>query len=162
MKSDLPNLLLWPHRMVFVVTVLLSTTWAGAGDQTALRDAAQRRRENHTPEVVTVLPDHVEIDLGEYDVPVYQLESNTTITVYCHLFCTVRSSDSHRFNGQLERLEHRMRDRLMVAIRSTTREELYEAELTRFKARLLKALRARIDDPKVFQVGFFSLMYNEQ
>ena len=141
-----------------VGVVLLAATATLAGDDRWTSSAPENSAS--TGEIVN--PAHAEIDLGEFQAPIHQQDTNTVITVFCGVFGTVRNGDLGRLQKELQAKHARVRQQLLAAIRASSRDELYEPNLTDLKQRLLKAVRARIDEPNVYRVGFTHFHYSEK
>jgi len=109
-----------------------------------------------------VNPVHSEVNLGEFVVPVPFADSNSSITLFCKLFVTVRINEQGKFEEELKLREARLRDRVIVAMRGVTRDDLYDRDLTSLKEKLRAAIQGAIESPSIYRVGFLSFQYNEE
>ncbi|MCA9247785.1 MAG: hypothetical protein KDA42_11730 [Planctomycetales bacterium] len=154
-----------PKVVVFALAwlCLLPTHISGAEDTALQQDSSLLKSSaRRTVTAEPVNPVHTEVELGEFDVPVRFADTNSTITIFTHLFATVRINEKDNFEEQIEAKQARLRERIVVAFRATTRDELQERNLIRLKERLRQAVLAAIPDPSAYRVGFLSFQYNEE
>jgi len=62
--------------------------------------------------------DAEEVDLGDFTVSGFQPASNSTLFITFHLYGTVRHKYAREFSQRLEENQHRIRDNIIVIIRS--------------------------------------------
>ncbi len=82
--------------------------------------------------------EELEVDLGKFDVNSYQPKANTTSIIDFHLYATIASSDKSAFNASIEQNKNRLRDQILVIVRSADLAELTEPGLGLLKRRILR------------------------
>jgi flagellar FliL protein len=79
----------------------------------------------------------LEVDLGEYSVTAFQPRSNTTLRIDFHLYGTIDEEDREAFEEAIKVHQNRVRDRVIVTIRSSELSDLTDAGLGLIKRRIL-------------------------
>ena len=77
-----------------------------------------------------------EVDLEDYSVTAYQPLSNTTLRIDFHLYGTVAESEEAEFERLFEESKHRIREQVIVTIRSSEITDLTDAGLGLIKRKL--------------------------
>ena len=77
-----------------------------------------------------------EVDLADYSVTAYQPLSNTTLRIDFHLYGTVPQSKQSEFENLFEESKHRVREQVIVTIRSSEITDLTDAGLGLIKRKL--------------------------
>jgi flagellar FliL protein len=90
-----------------------------------------------TPEEEKTETDQVEVDLGKYSVTSYQPRSNTTLRIDFHLYGTINKDDQLAFDEAMAAHQHRVRDQVIVTIRSSELSDLTDAGLGLIKRKIL-------------------------
>ena len=103
-----------------------------------------------------------EVDLGEFSITAYQRTSNSTLRIDFQLFGVVHNDDVSEFNERLERNAHRLRDNIIVTIRSAEVEHLSDAGLALIKRRILERTNKALGKPLVRRVIFSEFSFVEQ
>ena len=105
---------------------------------------------------------HSEVDVGEFVVPIRLNDSNSTITIFTRLYVTVRINEEEKFREVLEARQARFREKVIIAFRGVSRDQLYERNLKAVKEGLYLAMVEAIDSPNIYRVGFISFYYSEE
>ncbi len=102
----------------------------------------------------------VEVDLEEYSVTAYQPLSNTTLRIDFHLYGTVAESDQEEFNQLFTENKHRIREQVIVTIRSSEITDLTDAGLGLIKRKIHDKINRTTGKPllKSVIVGDFSFV----
>jgi len=103
-----------------------------------------------------------EVDLGEYDVSSYQPLSNTTIRISLHLYGTVLVDDKEEVLQRLDEKRQRMREQILVTLRSAEITDLADANLGLIKRRILEKTNRTFGKPLLQQVVFSEFSFFEQ
>jgi len=106
--------------------------------------------------------DHEEVDLGEFTVTGYQPVSNATLFISFHLYGTIRHKDSDEFSSRLDDSKHRIRDNVIVIIRSAEITDLTDAGLGLIKRRILETTNKTLGKPLLQGVVFSDFSFIEQ
>jgi len=102
----------------------------------------------------------VEVDLGDFAITSLQRGTNTTLRIDFQLIGIVHQDDEAELTELYGRCENRMRDKVIVTIRSSEIEDLSDAGLALIKRRILERTNAALGKPIVRRVIFsrFSLI----
>lgn len=125
----------------------------GHGEKDAAT-APKRASKAHT--------EYAEVDLGEFTVTVYQHASSSTQFISFHLFGTVKHKSVDDFNERLEESKHRIRDNILVIIRSAEMSDLTDAGLGLIKRRVLETTNKALGKPLLQGVIFSEFSFVEQ
>jgi hypothetical protein len=106
--------------------------------------------------------DQEEVDLGEFTVTGYQPVSNATLFISFHLYGTIRHKDGDEFASRLEDSKHRIRDNVIVIIRSAEITDLTDAGLGLIKRRILETTNKTLGKPLLQGVVFSEFSFIEQ
>ena len=106
--------------------------------------------------------EQVEVDLGEYTVTSFQPISNTTLRIDFHLFGTIASKDIDAFNTAMEGNIHRLRDQVIVTVRSSELTDLTDAGLGLIKRKILEKVNRTLGRPFLEMVVFSDFSFIEQ
>jgi len=104
----------------------------------------------------------VEVELGEYGVTAYQPVSNTTHRIDFHLFGTVLEGEVSDFEPRFERNKHRVRDQVIVTVRSAEVTDFTDAGLGLLKRKILDRTNRILGRPLVQDVMFSEFSFIEQ
>jgi hypothetical protein len=108
------------------------------------------------------LSDAEEVDLGNFTVSGFQPASNSTLFVSFHLFGTVKHKYVGEFNRRMEENKHRIRDNIIVIIRSAELTDLTDAGLGLIKRRILETTNRTLGKPLLQEVVFSDFSFIEQ
>ncbi len=106
--------------------------------------------------------DSDEVDLGNFTVSGFQPASNSTLFITFHLYGTVRHKYAREFAGRLEEHQHRIRDNIIVIIRSAEITDLTDAGLGLIKRRILETTNKTLGKPLLQEVVFSEFSFIEQ
>jgi flagellar FliL protein len=104
----------------------------------------------------------VEVELGEYGVTAYQPVSNTTLRIDFRLFGTVLDGDVSDFDKRMERNKHRVRDQVIVTVRSAEVTDFTDAGLGLLKRKILDRTNRMLGRPLIQDVMFSEFSFVEQ
>lgn len=112
-----------------------------ADDVTAMAEARYGSSEAATDPVAMleekdINEPTVEIDLEQYSVTAYQPLSSTTLRIDFHLYGTVAESQQDEFTKLFNENEHRVREQVIVTIRSSEITDLTDAGLGLIKRKI--------------------------
>lgn len=106
--------------------------------------------------------DAEEVDLGNFTVSGFQPASNSTLFITFHLYGTVRHKYAREFSERLEENQHRIRDNIIVIIRSAEITDLTDAGLGLIKRRILETTNKTLGKPLLQEVVFSDFSFIEQ
>lgn len=106
--------------------------------------------------------DSEEVDLGNFTVSGFQPASNSTLFITFHLYGTVRHKYVQEFSQRLEENQHRIRDNVIVIIRSAEITDLTDAGLGLIKRRILETTNKTLGKPLLQEVVFSEFSFIEQ
>ena len=104
----------------------------------------------------------LEIDLGEFDVSSYQPLSNTTLRISFHLYGIVAADDETQILDLLEAKRQRMREQVLVILRSAELPDLAHAALGLIKRRILEKTNRTFGEPLLREIIFSDFSFMEQ
>jgi len=119
----------------------------------------------HGDKPVVKAPSHSEqseVDLGEFTVTGYQPVSNTTMFITFHLYGTIKHKHADEFTSRLEESKHRVRENVIVIIRSAEITDLTDAGLGLIKRRILETTNKTLGKPLLLGVVFSDFSFVEQ
>ena len=103
-----------------------------------------------------------EVDLGEFQVTAYQPVSSSTLFISFHLYGSVTERQVEEFNKRLEGNKHRIRDNVIVIVRSAEITDLTDAGLGLIKRRILETTNKALGKPLLQGVMFSEFSFVEQ
>jgi flagellar basal body-associated protein FliL len=103
-----------------------------------------------------------EVSLGQFTVTAYQPVSSTTLFISFHLYATIQYKNSDEFSRRLEDNKHRIRDNVIVIIRSAELTDLTDAGLGLIKRRILETTNKTLGKPLLQAVVFSEFSFIEQ
>lgn len=104
----------------------------------------------------------IEVDLGQFSVTSYQPISDTTIRIDLHLFGTIGREDQEVFTAAWEESQHRLRDQVIVTLRSAEQGDLTDAGLGLIKRRILEKTNRTLGKPLLRSAIFSEFSFIEQ
>jgi len=104
----------------------------------------------------------VEVDLESFHVSSYQPATNTTLRIDLHLFVVVNQEDEGEFLTLMEKHRHRIRERVLVIIRSAELGDLTDAGLGLIKRQILEKVNRILEKPLVQRVVISEFSFIEQ
>jgi flagellar FliL protein len=103
-----------------------------------------------------------EIDLEDYSVTAYQPLSNTTLRIDFHLYGTVAQSETAEFEKLFDENKQRLREQVIVTIRSSEITDLTDAGLGLIKRKLHDKINRTIGKSLVKSVIVSDFSFVEQ
>jgi flagellar FliL protein len=125
-----------------------------AGPAKPAKETEDAAEKNQTEEL--------EVDLGKFDVNSYQPKANTTSIIDFHLYATIASSDKSAFNASIELNKNRLRDQILVIVRSADLAELTEPGLGLLKRRILEKSNTILGKAFLRTIIFGDFSFTEQ
>jgi len=107
-------------------------------------------------------PNDVEVDLGQFSVTAYQPASQTTLRIDFHLWGTVDKSLEQEFQGAWAKSINRLRDQIIVIVRSADLSDLTDAGLGLIKRKILEKVNQTLGKPYLRTVVFSEYSFLEQ
>ena len=104
----------------------------------------------------------VEVFLGEFHVSVFQPLSNTTVRIDFELYGTVLADKQTTFDEQFIENQHRLREQVIVTLRSTDMADLADAGLGLIKRKILETTNRTLGKAVVKEVVFSDFSFIEQ
>jgi flagellar FliL protein len=106
--------------------------------------------------------EELEVDLGKFDVNSYQPKANTTSIIDFHLYATIASSEKSAFNASIDQNKNRLRDQILVIVRSADLAELTEPGLGLLKRRILEKSNTILGKAYLQTIIFGDFSFTEQ
>ncbi len=103
-----------------------------------------------------------EVDLGRFTVTAFQPLSNTTMRIDFQLYGTVSKDDEEEFTTAWADSQHRLRDQVIVTVRSSELGDLTDAGLGLIKRRILEKTNRTLGKPYLRSVIFSDFSFIEQ
>lgn len=104
----------------------------------------------------------VEVDLGQFSVTSYQPTTQTTLRIDFHLWGTVDQSMERDFLAAWARNNNRLRDQILVIVRSSELADLTDAGLGLIKRKILEKVNHTLGKPYLKSVVFSEFSFIEQ
>jgi hypothetical protein len=106
--------------------------------------------------------EELEVDLEQFSVTARQPTSNTTMRIEFHLYGVVSNADKAEFERLLKVHQHRLRDQVLVIVRSAEGRDLADAGLGLIKRQILEKTNALLGKPILRAVIVSEFSYMEQ
>ena len=106
--------------------------------------------------------DQVEVDLGQFTVTAFQPLSNTTMRIDFLLYGTVAKDEQEEFSDAWSENQHRLRDQVIVTLRSSELGDLTDAGLGLIKRRILEKTNRTLGKPYLRSIIFSNFSFIEQ
>ncbi|MBL8828297.1 MAG: hypothetical protein JNM18_15050 [Planctomycetaceae bacterium] len=103
-----------------------------------------------------------EVDLGEFSVSAHQAASNVTYRVDFHLYGTIPADKDEEYTKLMETKGKRVREQVLVTVRSSELADLTDAGLGLIKRRILATTNKILGKPLMQSVVFTDFRFNEQ
>jgi len=104
----------------------------------------------------------IEVFLGEFHVSVFQPLSNTTVRIDFELYGTVLADNQTEFDERFFENQHRLREQVIVTLRSTDMADLADAGLGLIKRKILETTNRTLGKAIVKEVIFSGFSFIEQ
>ncbi len=108
------------------------------------------------------LLDHIEIELGEFDVTAFQPISETTMRITFQLYGTIHEDDADTFDELKADNDHRLSEQMIVVIRGANVGDLTDPNLGLIRRKLLDKVNKTIGKPLIKSVIISQFSYVEQ
>ncbi len=82
--------------------------------------------------------DEIEVDLGEYSLTAFQAASSTTLMINFHLYGTIAAAQEGHFLDKYEANVHRIREQVIMTVRSAEVADLTDPGLGLIKRQILE------------------------
>jgi flagellar FliL protein len=132
------------------------------GKEDKEKKSAHAKEQNPHEEVNIDSADQVEVDLEQFTVTAHSPTSNTTMRIEFHLFGVIGSSDKEEFEKLVKANQHRLRDQVLVIVRSAEGRDLADAGLGLIKRQILEKTNALLGKPLLRAVIVSEFSYIEQ
>jgi flagellar FliL protein len=106
--------------------------------------------------------ERVEVQLGEFDVTVYQPLAKRTLRVSFTLWGTVTQEDESDLADKLLESQHRFREKVLVTIRGSEITDLTDPLLSLIKRKLLENTNRILGRPLLQEIVISDFVYFEQ
>jgi Flagellar basal body-associated protein FliL len=103
-----------------------------------------------------------EVDLGEFTVTAYQPVSSSTLFISFHLYGSVTERQAEEFTKRMDDNKHRIRDNIIVIVRSAEITDLTDAGLGLIKRRILETTNKALGKPLLQGIMFSDFSFVEQ
>lgn len=120
------------------------------------------KEEKETEPVVDASKADKEVDLGEFSVSAHQAASNVTYRVDFHLYGTIPADKDEEYTKLMETKGKRVREQVIVTVRSSELADLTDAGLGLIKRRILATTNKILGKPLIQSVVFTDFRFNEQ
>ncbi|MGI6416489.1 MAG: hypothetical protein ACOX1P_12535 [Thermoguttaceae bacterium] len=130
-----------------------------SAQQTGGEETAAAKKATPTKEGA---PAEIEVELGQFSVTSYQPISDTTIRIDLHLFGTIGREDQEAFQAAWQENQHRLRDQVIVTLRSAGQEDLTDAGLGLIKRQILEKTNGTFGRPFLRSAVFSEFSFIEQ
>jgi len=102
------------------------------------------------------------VDLREYRISAFQPLSSTTLRIDFHLFGTVADEEAAEFEKRFLQNQHRIREQVIITVRSANINDLTDAGLGLIKRRILDKTNRLLGKPYLTSVIFSDFSFIEQ
>ncbi|REJ70288.1 MAG: hypothetical protein DWQ31_01595 [Planctomycetota bacterium] len=123
---------------------------------------AEEGAENAEEEALAADVTLVEEMLGEFNISAFQPLSSTTIRIDFKLWGLVADGEIQEFRAQYAKNENRIREQILITMRSADIDDLSEAGLGLIKRKILDKSNRLLDKPYVRSVHFSEFSFVEQ
>ncbi len=106
--------------------------------------------------------DQLEVDLEEFQITTQSANSSTTMRVEFHLYGVIQAADKEEFDRLVKACQHRLRDQILMIVRSAHPRDLSDAGLGLIKRQILEKTNALLGKPLLREVIVSDFSYLEQ
>jgi flagellar FliL protein len=107
-------------------------------------------------------PSQAEVDMGEFSLTAFQPTSNSTLRIDFHLFGTVRAGEEKEFARLMEESKHRIREQVLMTVRSADITDLADPGLGLVKRQILDKTNRTLGKPLLHAVIISDFSFVEQ
>ncbi len=111
----------------------------GCGNDADDVPEANTKSHQQSARAKTTRPSDEKVNLGEFTITVPQVDLGTTIVLEFELFAKIKGSDAGKFEAVMPRVEHRLRDEIIIAVRGVDRKDLWDPDLRQLRQVILDA-----------------------
>ena len=104
----------------------------------------------------------VEVELGDFNVSIHQPASNTSLYVNCKIMGCVKEDDQGAFESVLASTQNRLRERILVELRSADPADIAEPGLGLIKRRILEKSNRLFEKPYLRSIVISEYNYFSQ
>ncbi len=104
----------------------------------------------------------IEVELGDFDISIFNTVSKSTLNVNCSIMATVLVSDQSEFATLLANNQNRLREKIMVEFRQADQDHLTDPGLDLLKRRILAKSNQLLGKPIITSVVFPKFTYYQQ
>ncbi len=104
----------------------------------------------------------IEVDMGEFSITSYQPVTNTTLRIDFHLYATVLETEENDFQLRLVDNQQRVRDQVLITLRSSEETDLTDPGLGLIKRKILETTNRALGKPFLQEVIFSEFSLVEQ
>lgn len=120
-------------------------------------------KDSHSSVEATADPsDQIEVDLEQFNVTAHLAASNTTMRIEFHLFGVISVDDKEEFEKLVKANQHRLRDQVLVIVRSAQPRDMADAGLGLIKRQILEKTNTLLGKPLLRAVIVSDFSYMEQ
>ncbi len=123
---------------------------------------SQSKDGNSSDEEVADPSDQVEVDLEQFSLTAHLAASNTTMRIEFHLYGVINAADKDEFEKLVKANQHRLRDQVLVIVRSAQPRDLTDAGLGLIKRQISEKTNALLGKPLLRAVVVSDFSYIEQ
>lgn len=106
--------------------------------------------------------DQIEVDLEQFNVTAHSAASNTTIRIEFHLYGVISATDKAEFEKLVKANQHRLRDQVLVIVRSAQPRDMADPGLGLIKRQILEKTNALLGKALLRAVIVSDFSYMEQ
>lgn len=103
-----------------------------------------------------------EVEIGDFNITIYDHVSESTLNVNCRLMATVSNKDLSEFESLLKNNQNRLREKIMFEFRSADINHLTDPGLDLIKRRILGKSNKLLGKPIIKSVVFSEYNYYQQ
>jgi flagellar FliL protein len=100
--------------------------------------------------------------MGEFSLTAFQPTSNSTLRIDFHLFGTVRAGEEKEFARLMEESKHRIREQVLMTVRSADITDLADPGLGLVKRQILDKTNRTLGKPLLHAVIISDFSFVEQ
>lgn len=104
----------------------------------------------------------IEVDMGEFSITSYQPVTNTTLRIDFHLYATVLETEGDDFQLRFVDNQQRVRDQVLVTLRSSEETDLTDPGLGLIKRKILETTNRALGRPLLQEIIFSEFSLVEQ
>lgn len=103
-----------------------------------------------------------EVDLGQYAATIWQPERQTSLLISFQLYGTVKSAQAGEFESRYEEKKHRIRERLLVAARQLSLNDVTDPSLANLRSIAVKIVNEQLGKRMVDSIVVSEFVHAEK